>query len=120
MQALYPYRQECRIGVQHGRQPPAQLGGISVCISVTTWGERHHGNTAVVDDSLTTSLNSETTLEKLPSPTILKMATISNVRKSLSRLNFPNWLNAEITDHWRHGLQVIRDSVPEHESVSAG
>ena len=43
--------QECRIGVQHGRQPPAQLGSISVGISVTTWGARHHGNIAVADDS---------------------------------------------------------------------
>ena len=39
--------QECRIGVQHGRQPPAQLDGISV----TTWGARQHGNIAVADDS---------------------------------------------------------------------
>ena len=39
--------QECRIGVQHGRQPPAQLWGISV----TTWWARHHGNIAVADDS---------------------------------------------------------------------
>ena len=46
-----PGGQECRIGVQHGRQPPAQLGGISVGISVTTWGARHHGNIAVPDDS---------------------------------------------------------------------
>jgi len=31
--------------------PPAQLGVISVGISMTTWGARHHGNTAVADDS---------------------------------------------------------------------
>ena len=31
--------------------PPAQLWGISVGISVTTWGARHHGNVAVADDS---------------------------------------------------------------------
>jgi len=37
-------------------------------------------------------------------------------------VEFSYWLNAEITDHWRHGLQVIRGStdhlrgsVPEHE-----
>ena len=43
--------QECRIGIQHGRQQPAQRGSMSVGISVTTWGARHHGNTAVADDS---------------------------------------------------------------------
>jgi len=34
--------------------PPAAstTGGMSVGISVTTWGARHHGNTAVADDSV--------------------------------------------------------------------
>jgi len=46
--------------------PPAQLGGISVGISVTTWGARHHGNTTVAGDSfagpppLLTTSSSET------------------------------------------------------------
>ena len=35
--------------------------------------------------------------------------------ENLFTVEFCYWLNAEITGHWRHGLQVIRGSVPEHE-----